>query len=198
MSARILIAEDEWLIALALRLQLERLGYEVVGIARTGAEAVRLCPLTRPDVVLMDVQMPDMDGVTATRELMGECPHAIAIVTGRSALREAAEEAGAMCFVVKPLLDSQIPGLIEEASQRFSRYCAVRDEAGNCRTGLEVWRLVRRALRRLAEVEGLSEATAFASLQHHAATRGQSLRDAVEEVLIRPDGHPREQERGAA
>jgi AmiR/NasT family two-component response regulator len=194
MAVRVLIAEDEWLVAAGLRSQLDRLGCEVVGVVRTGAEAVRLCAEARPDVVFMDVQMPEMDGLAATRRLMETCPQAIVIVTGNSTLRAAAEEAGAMGFVVKPLLDSQIPPLVDQASQRFARYRAVRDQATAGGSALQDWRTVRRALQQLVTVNGHTEAAGFEALQRRSTQRGQSLRQAAEEVLADADAD----ERGAA
>jgi AmiR/NasT family two-component response regulator len=194
MSVRVLIAEDEWLVAAGLRSQLDRLGCEVVAVVRTGAEAVRLCTEARPDVVFMDVQMPEMDGLTATRRLMETCPQAVVIVTGNSTLRAAAEEAGAMGFVVKPLLDSQIPPLVDQASQRFARYCTVRDQTAAGGSPLQDWRTVRRALQHLITLDGHTEAASFELLQRRAAQHGQSLREAAEGVLAEADTD----ERGAA
>lgn len=198
MSARVLIAEDEWLVAAGLQSQLERFGCEVAAVVRTGTEAVRLCAVERPDVVFMDVQMPELDGLAATRQLMEVCPHAVVIVTGNSALRIAAEEAGAMGFVVKPLLDSQVPGLLEQASQRFAWYCAVRDEAGSGDPALQAWQAVRRALQQLVAHHGRAEAAAFSLLQQRAGDRCQSLREAAEEVLAQANQQARNGEDGAA
>ncbi len=198
MPARVLIAEDEWLVAAGLRSQLERLGCEVVAVVRTGAEAVRLCPEAHPDVVFMDVQMPEMDGLTATRQLMEACPQAVVIVTGNSTLRAAAEEAGAMEFVIKPLLDSQIPALVGEASQRFARYRTVRDQTPAGESSPQAWRTVRRALQHLITLNGHTEATAFDHLQHQAAEHSQSLRETAEEMLVAADRQGDHRERGAA
>jgi AmiR/NasT family two-component response regulator len=191
MAVRVLIAEDEWLVAAGLRSQLNRLGCEVVGVVRTGAEAVRACVEARPDVVFMDVQMPEMDGLTATRRLMETSPQAVIIVTGNSTLRAAAEEAGAMGFVVKPLLDSQIPALIEEAARRFARYRAVRDQAAAGGPAAQDWRTARLALQHLITLDGHTEAGGFDLLQRRAADAGHSLREAAEEVLAEVEADAR-------
>jgi AmiR/NasT family two-component response regulator len=168
----------------------------VVVVTRTGAEAVRLCPEAHPDVVLMDVQMPEMDGIAATRQLMEACPQAIVIVTGNSTLRAAAEEAGAMDFVVKPLLDSQIPALVGEASQRFARYRTVRDQTPAANPAQAGERCV--APQHLITPVSHTEATAFDHLQHQAAEHSQSLRETAEEVLAAADRQGDHRERGAA
>lgn len=198
MPARVLIAEDEWLVAAGLRSQLERLGCEVVAVVRTGTEAVRLCREAHPDVVFMDVQMPEMDGLTATRQLMDVCPQAIVIVTGNSTLRAAAEEAGAMEFVVKPLLDNQIPALVGEASQRFAWYRTVRDQTPVGASALQAWRVVRRALQHLVALNGHTEAAAFSHLQQRAGEHSQSLREMAEEMLAEAGHQADSRERGAA
>ncbi len=186
MSLRALIAEDELLIALALRSQLESQGFEVVGTAATGQEAVRLCRARRPDVVLMDLRMPVMDGITATRRLMEECPHPVIVVTGNVELRQEAERAGAMEYAVKPVLTQQLPGLIQRAQERFARYLVVHEEEGNCDGALQAWSEVQAAVRRLAHREGLTEAEAFDRLQEAARRQGRRLQEAAEEVLAEP------------
>lgn len=118
---RVLIAEDEWLLALSLAHDLRACGHEVVGVAHTGAQAIAMAEKRRPDLTLMDIQMPEMDGLEATRLLMASHPHPIVIVTGRAETREAAEEAGAAGYVVKPLLASRIPEVIAAAVLRFEQ-----------------------------------------------------------------------------
>ncbi len=180
---RVLIAEDEWIVAAALRRQVEGLGYQVVGTVGTGAKAVEVCGQEHPDVVLMDLQMPDMDGVTATRRLMENCPHPVVVVTGHGDLEEQAEEAGAMEFVLKPLLQSQIPGILARVQQRFSQYLQVHGESASCPEALECWHVVQQLLRRLQREEELSEEEAFARLRSLAAQAGRTLHAQAGEML---------------
>ena len=93
---RVVIAEDEWLLAMALRRQVESYGYQVVGTASSGREVLELCRRESPDVVFMDLQMPEMDGLEATRTLMQESPRCVVIITGKAQLDQLARQAGAM------------------------------------------------------------------------------------------------------
>jgi AmiR/NasT family two-component response regulator len=123
---RVLIAEDEWLLALSLAHDVRACGHEVVGVAHTGAQGVAMAGKLHPDLTLMDIQMPKMDGLEATRLLMASQPHPIVIVTGRAGTREEAEEAGAVGYVVKPLPASRLPEVIAAARLRFEQLQAVR------------------------------------------------------------------------
>ncbi len=182
---RVLIAEDEWIVAVALRRQVEAQGYEVTGVVGTGAEVLRAHRDGQPDVVFMDVQMPVMDGLAATRELMVTSPHPVVIVTGNASLQEAAEDAGAMGYAVKPLRPHQIPSLIAEAQQRFARFVRVHEEEGTCEAALGAWPVVQQAARALMQAEGLPEEPAFARLQAVATEAKRTLREQALRVLAR-------------
>jgi two-component system, response regulator PdtaR len=166
---RVLVVDDEWVIALAIKWQVEAHGYEVSGIVGTGAAALEACAVDHPDVVFMDIQMPDMDGITATRKLMEFCPHPVVVVTGYAAYREAAEQAGAMEFILKPVLTSRIPEIIETALQRFARFQIVHRDYETCEEAIAAWVIIQKAVRRLMDRDGLSEADAFSRVQQLAA-----------------------------
>jgi AmiR/NasT family two-component response regulator len=119
---RVLIAEDEPLLAFALRGALEKRHCEVVGVAANGAEAVALCRQLHPDVVLMDIRMPEMTGIEATRKIMQEAPTCIVVLTAsdKAPHLKQAEEAGAMAYLLKPVSSDQILPTIEKARIRFA------------------------------------------------------------------------------
>lgn len=184
MPIRVAIAEDNWLTPMVLRTELEAHGYEVVGVATNGTDTLELCRRERPDVVLMDIRMPGVDGVEATRVLLEECPACVVMVTGDAGLSQASEEAGAMGYLVKPFLPDEIVTAIEGALQRFARFRAVRAEAGGRGEVMEAWHAVRKALARIADRERVRDEEAFARLRQTASSRGMTLREAAEAVLI--------------
>jgi response regulator NasT len=121
---RVLIAEDEPLLAFALRGALERRECDIVGIAANGKETISLCRQLRPDVVLMDICMPEMTGLEATRIIMQEAPTCIVVLTAsdKAPNIKQAEEAGAMAYLLKPVSSEQIFPTIEKALARFSEF----------------------------------------------------------------------------
>jgi AmiR/NasT family two-component response regulator len=123
---RAVIADDEYLVAMALHRAVESCGYEVVGRAATGARAVDQCRVHRPDVVFMDLHMPGKDGLEATREIMNTCPTCVIVVTGNRESCALATEAGAMDYAAKPLGAGQIPSLVDAALARFRRFMAAQ------------------------------------------------------------------------
>src|SRR5947207_2647021 len=120
-KARVLICEDEGLTALRLRTSLQKLGYEVVGEAADGEQAVAAAGRLKPDAILMDVRMPKLDGITATERIMQSRPTAIVMITAYSEreLVDAALRAGASGYLVKPVSDEQIEPALKVALGRF-------------------------------------------------------------------------------
>ena len=174
---RVLVVEDEWIIAATLAQQLEACGYEVTGTVGTGTAALWAQEEAPADVILMDVQMPVMDGLSATRELMRSRPHAGVVVTGHGGMQEAAERAGAMEYVMKPLLAHQLPELIGRAQSRFARFRLVHQEEASGEAAVASWLTVQKAARVLVEVEGGSEEQAFGHLAGRAREAGRTLRE---------------------
>jgi two-component system, response regulator / RNA-binding antiterminator len=180
---RVLVVEDEWIIATTLTQQLEACGYEVTGTMGTGTAALRTQGEVPADVILMDAQMPEMDGIRATHELMRSRPRAIVIVTGNGGMREAAERAGAMEHVMKPLLAHQLPALIGRAQARCARFLLVHQEEASCEAALVSWLTVQEAVRALVEVKGSSEEQAFGHLAGRAREAGRTLREEAVSLL---------------
>ena len=184
MPIRMLIVEDEPLVALALRAMVESQGYRVVGIAGTGTEALSLTGSESPDVVLMDVRMPEMDGIEATRTLMERCPTCVIIVSGngQTSMVDQAQAAGAMDYVVKPLIANQVASVVAEARRRFERFMAIRGAAPCLDEALDTWLAVRRAIRMLVDTKGFTEDDAFRALERMASERGRPLREVADAV----------------
>lgn len=130
MPGRVIIAEDELVIAMSLRSELMKEGYEVVAIATTGTQALDLCFQHHPDVVLMDIRMPDMDGLEATSRIMNACPACVIIVTGKADTEEEAKRAGAMGYLVKPVTGDELFSVIEAARERFAQQMAAPEGPG--------------------------------------------------------------------
>lgn len=176
---RVLIVEDEWLVAAALRKQVESHGYEVIGTVGNGAQALGVCRAQQPDLVLMDVQMPLMDGIAATRALMIARPTCVVIVTGKAKQEADAAEAGAMECVMKPLLGCQVPKVIEVARRRFARFQEVLGEEKSLEGALAAWQTVQGETKALSARDGISEEAAFAALQQRAWEDGLTLAEAA-------------------
>jgi two-component system KDP operon response regulator KdpE len=119
-TLRVVVAEDEWVVAEQIRLELMGLGYEVVASARTGTEALDACLQQHPDLILIDLKMPDMDGVVAIARIMSSCPVPIIVVTGQPELAEQAEEAGAVGYLEKPFSSEAFLAAARVARERFA------------------------------------------------------------------------------
>jgi AmiR/NasT family two-component response regulator len=164
---------------------LERAGFEVVAEARDGREAVALAAEHRPDLAVMDVKMPELDGIEAAREMLEQRPIPIVMLTAFSeaALVGRAVDAGVFGYLVKPFRESDLLPAIEAARARHAELQALRGEAGSLRDALEARKLIERAKGLLMEKDGLSEGEAFARLRGASQQTGRPLRDVAEAVL---------------
>ena len=164
---------------------LERAGFEVVAEARDGREAVALAAEHRPDLAVMDVKMPELDGIEAAREMLEQRPIPIVMLTAFSeaALVGRAVDAGVFGYLVKPFRESDLLPAIEAARARHAELQALRDEAGSLRDALEARKLIERAKGLLMEKDGLSEGEAFARLRGASQQTGRPLRDVAEAIL---------------
>jgi response regulator NasT len=182
---RILIAEDETIIRLDLRELLERSGFEVVAEARDGVEAVELARSVQPDIALLDVKMPRLDGIDAARAILDERPIPIVILTayGQDELVARAVEAGVFGYLVKPFREQDLLPAIQTAKARFAELETVRGEAETLAEALAARKAIERAKGLLMEREKLSEADAFARLRKASQISGRPLR-VVAEALI--------------
>jgi len=182
---RVLIAEDEALIRLDLAEMLREEGYEVVGEAGDGQEAVELAESLKPDLVIMDVKMPRRDGIDAASEIAGKRIAPIVVLTAFSQreLVERARDAGAMAYLVKPFSMSDLIPAIELAVSRFSEISALEREVATLSDRLETRKLVERAKGLLQAKHHMSEPEAFKWIQRAAMDRRTTMRRVAEVVL---------------
>ncbi|HEX9415817.1 MAG TPA: response regulator [Gaiellaceae bacterium] len=182
---RILIAEDETIIRLDLKQLLERAGFEVCAEARDGIEAVELSRTERPDLAVLDVKMPRLDGIEAARQILDERPIPIVMLTayGQSELVSRAVEAGVFGYLVKPFRETDLLPAIQTAQARHEELLALREEAGSLAEALAARKAIERAKGLLMEKEGLSEQDAFARLRKASQVSGRPLGVVAEAVV---------------
>ena len=182
---RVLIAEDEALIRLDLREMLLEEGYEVVGEAADGEQAVALATELIPDLVICDVKMPKMDGITAAAQIASKRIAPVVILTAFSQrdLIERARDAGAMAYLVKPFQKRDLFPAIEMATSRFAEIRALESEVTNLRERLEARKLIERAKGVLMSEHRMSEPEAFRWIQRAAMDNRTSMRAVAELVL---------------
>ena len=185
MAVRVVIAEDEAIIRLDLKETLEEEGYEVVGETSRGDEAVALVKETSPDLAILDIKMPGMDGLTAAREIAGDKAAAVLILTAFSQrdLIEQARDAGALAYLVKPFQKSELLPAIEVALGRFQEMRALEDEVKGLEAQLEARKIIDRAKGRLMDDHGMKEADAFRFIQTEAMSRRAKMIDVANKVL---------------
>jgi response regulator NasT len=182
---RVLVAEDETIIRLDLRDLLERSGFDVCAEARDGEEAVELARTKRPDVAIMDVKMPKLDGIEAARRILAERPIPIVILTayGQDELVARAVEAGVFGYLVKPFREQDLLPAITTARARHEELVALREQADSLADALAARKVIERAKGLLMEKEGLNEQDAFARLRRASQLSGRPLK-VVAEALI--------------
>ena len=182
---RVLIAEDEALIRLDLKEMLQEEGYDVVGEAGDGAEAVRLAEELSPDLVILDVKMPVLDGISAAEQIVKKRIAPVVMLTAFSQreLVERAVEAGAMAYLVKPFAKTDLIPTIEVAVSRAAQLKALETEVDDLTERLETRKVVDRAKGRLQADNGMSEPEAFRWIQKTSMDRRTTMRAVAEGVV---------------
>jgi two-component system, response regulator PdtaR len=182
---RILIAEDETIIRLDLRALLESAGFDVCAEAKDGLEAVELARAEQPDLVVLDVKMPRLDGIEAARRILDERPIPIVMLTayGQDELVSRAVEVGVFGYLVKPFREQDLLPAIATARARHEELSALREEAESLAEALAARKTIERAKGLLMEKEGLSEADAFARLRKASQVSGRPLKVVAEAVV---------------
>jgi AmiR/NasT family two-component response regulator len=184
--ARIVIAEDEEVTRRDLRETLEGLGYLVVGEARDGQSAISLSRELKPDVVIMDIQMPGLDGIDAARTLTAERIAPVLLLTAYHdrAKIERARDAGVIAYLVKPFREADLEPAIEVALSRFEELRALDEQVERLEESLETRKLVDRAKGILMDMQGLSERDAFRKIQKMSMDTRRSMKDIAQAIII--------------
>ncbi len=186
MSIRIVLADDESIIRMDLKEMLTSLGYVVVGEAGDGRSAVNLARELRPDLVIMDIKMPDLDGIDAARILTEENIAPVLLLTAYSQqeLVERAKQAGVVGYIVKPFRESDLAPAIEVALARYREFQTIQAQLKDMRETLETRKLVERAKGLLMDSQGLKEAEAFRKIQKLSMNTRKSMREVAEAILL--------------
>lgn len=182
---RVLIAEDNAMARKVLTSQLKALGFEVVAIAATGEEAVALCDELKPDLVILDVKMPKMDGIEAAKIITGNLPVPIILVTGHSTgpLVDRAVESGVLAYIRKPITKKDLLPAIKFAFARFDEFKALKMEVVDLKQTIETRKYVERAKGVLMKRLNISEDEAFRLMQSQSQKENKKLKD-IAEIII--------------
>ena len=182
---RVIIAEDEALIRLDLKEMLEEEGYSVVAEVGDGQQAVDQATALQPDLVILDIQMPVLDGLSAAEQIASARIAPVIVLTAFSQreLVERARDAGAMAYLVKPFSKNDLVPAIEVARARFSEMTALDGEVRTLEERLETRKVVERAKGRLMEDQGMTEAEAFRWIQRTAMNQRTSMKALAQSIL---------------
>jgi two-component system, response regulator PdtaR len=183
---RVIIADDESIIRMDLKEMLTALGYLVVGEVGDGRSAVNLAREVRPDLVIMDVKMPDMDGIEAASVLTSEKIAPVLLLTafGQRELIERAKEAGVVGYLVKPFRESDLTPAIEVALARFSEFKELEAEVNDMKEALETRKIVDRAKGLLMTRDSLNENEAFRRIQKMSMNTRKPMREIAEAIIL--------------
>lgn len=182
---KVLVADDETIIAMGIETTLAKMGHAVVGRARTGGEAVAKAVELSPDLVIMDVKMPDMDGIEASRRILAHRAVPIVILSAYSDsdLIERADAVGVSNYLVKPVTEADLRPALTLAISRFRQLHALEEEVGSLKEALRTRKLVERAKGILMDRKGLSEADAFKTLQQMSRNQNIPMAKLAESIL---------------
>jgi len=186
---RIVVAEDETLIRMDLVEMLTESGYEVIAQATNGQEAITLATQHRPDLIILDVKMPILDGISAAEQLIGICPVLMLTAFSQKELVERARDSGVMAYVVKPFTLNDLLPAIEISISRYRQMRTLESEVADLYERLETRKLLDRAKGILMKALNLSEPEAFTWIQKTAMDQRTSMK-AVAEAIISPPSIP--------
>ena len=183
---RVIVADDDIITLQDLKETLDGLGYLVVGTAGDGKSAVNLAKQLRPDAVVMDIKMPDMDGIEAAKIMTEEriAPVLLLSAYSQQELVQRARQAGVAGYLVKPFRESDLPPAIEVALARFSEFRAMEREVDTLQDALETRKAVDRAKGILMDTQGLSETEAFRKIQKMSMNNRKPMRAVAEAIIL--------------
>ena len=184
-SLRILIADNESIIRMDLKELLEEAGHEVIGEAADGLKAVELTRKLKPDLVIMDIKMPEMDGIAAAKLISNEKLAPVLLLTAYSQkeIVEKAKDSGVLAYLVKPVKESNLFPAIEIALSRFKEYMEIEQELLDLRNSLETRKILDRAKGLLMDAYNLSEQEAFRRIQQYSMAKRKSIREVAEAII---------------
>ncbi|MBP8036457.1 MAG: response regulator [Negativicutes bacterium] len=184
-SLRILIADNESIIRMDLKELLEEAGHEVVGEAADGLKAVELTRKLKPDLVIMDIKMPEMDGIAAAKMISNEKLAPVLLLTAYSQkeIVEKAKDSGVLAYLVKPVKESNLFPAMEIALSRFKEYMEIEQELLDLRNSLETRKILDRAKGMLMDAYNLSEQEAFRRIQQYSMAKRKSIREVAEAII---------------
>lgn len=186
---RAIIAEDEQLTRTIIRARLEKLGHTVVAEAADGAQAIEMTRLHKPDVVIMDIKMPVMDGIEAARTILAEIPCAILFLSSfnEQELVQQASTTGALAYLMKPFRKEDLSPALEMAIARFRQIQAQKREIDELKDTIETRKLIERAKGILMDRHGMSEEEAFKRIHFQARNQNKKMREIAQSIVTAAD-----------
>ena len=188
-SLKALIAEDEQLTRTIIRARLEKLGHTVVAEAGDGAQAIEAARLHKPDVIIMDIKMPVMDGIEAARTILAETPCAILFLSSfnEQELVEQATETGALAYLMKPFRKEDLAPALEMAVRRFRQIKSQQREIDDLKETLETRKIIERAKGILMDRHRMSEEEAFKRIHFQARNQNKKMREIAQSIVTAAD-----------
>ncbi|HWR40023.1 MAG TPA: response regulator, partial [Patescibacteria group bacterium] len=184
-ALRIVIADNESIIRMDLKELLEEAGHEVIGQAMDGLRAVELARKYRPDLVIMDIKMPEMDGITAATIISDEKLAPVLLLTAFSQkeIVDKAKDSGVLGYLVKPVKEANLFPAMEIAISRFQEFMELERELEDVKKSLETRKILDRAKGILMEAHGLSETEAYRRIQQYSMSKRKSIREVAESIV---------------
>jgi response regulator NasT len=183
-SFRVVLAEDETLARKDLTEMLAELGHHVLGAAADGVEALRLIKEMDPDVVMLDIKMPAMDGIEVARKMANRYPAIIITAYSERNFIEKARDAGVMAYITKPFRKADLSAAIELAVSNFLKQSSLRERVERLREQLETRKIVEKAKGLLMKLENLTEVEAHQKLQNISMSKNKPLKQVAEAIIL--------------